>query len=89
MEPLVTVDPDGDDAAVRLGYPDLSRISRDGRKDMESAQQERKGCKDLLHGYWMQTMKPVPLPAISQALPSSMWTTWTERSEKWVAACLT
>ena len=89
VEPLVTMDPDGDRASVRLGQPDFPGIGRNGGKDMEGAQKERKGSKDSLHGYWMHKMIPVPLPAMSHAFPSAIRTTWTDRSEKWVAACLT
>ena len=89
MEPLVTVDLDRDDAAVRLGHLDLAGVGGNGGEDMEGAQQEREGGKDSFHGYWMQTMKPVPLPAISQAFPSATRTAWTSNSAVWVAACLT
>ena len=89
MEPFVTVDLDRDDAAVRLGHLDLAGVGGDGGEDMEGAQQEREGGKDSFHGYWMQTMKPVPLPAISQAFPSATRTAWTSNSAAWVAACLT
>ena len=89
MEPFVTVDLDRDDAAVGLGHLDLAGIGGDGGEDMEGAQKERESGKDSFHGYWMQTMKPVPFPAMSQALPSSRWTTFAEKVEEWVTACLT
>ena len=89
VEPLVTVNLDGDGGAVRLDHLDFSGEGRDGGEDMHGAQQERKGGKNSSHGYWRQTMKPVPFPARSQALPPSRWTTFAESVEIWVTACLT
>ena len=88
--PLVTMDPDEDGGAVRLDYPDSSRIGGDGGQGMEDTHKECEGYKDLLHGrYWILTMKPVPPSPMSQAFPSSTLRTLTEMSAVWVATCLT
>ena len=88
MEPFVAMDLDDDGRTVRLLHPDLSRIGRNGGKGIEGTHEECEGYKDLSHGYWIWTMKPVPPSAISQALPSSSLTTVTVKSSAWVAACL-
>ena len=82
------MDLDRDDRAVRLHHLDLSRIGGNGEKGIEGTREECEGYKNLSHGYWIWTRKPVPPSAISQALPSSTLTTVTVKSSAWVAACL-
>jgi hypothetical protein len=74
--------------AVRLLHTDFSLMGRNGGKGIEGTRKECEGCKNLSHGYWIWTRKPVPPSAISQALPSSTLTTVTMRLSAWVAACL-
>ena len=88
MEPFVAMDLDRNDRSVRLHHLDLSRIGRNGEKGIEGTREECEGYKNLSHGYWIWTRKPVPPSAISQALPSSTLTTVTVKSSAWVAACL-